>query len=63
MKQVISGNYSYLQQPSLHTNYTRLGPFCECVYPRVGKKKEKKSQVESKQLSHEKTLKLNLTRQ
>ena len=47
MKQVISGNYSYLQQPSLHTNYTRLGPFCECAYPRVGgKKKKKKAKVE-----------------
>lgn len=50
MKQVISGNYSYLRQPSLNTNYTRLGHFCECVYLRGGRKKSK---VESKQLSHE----------
>lgn len=51
MKQVISGNYSYLRQPSLHTNYTRLGHFCECAYLRGGE--GKKSNVESKQLSHE----------
>ena len=49
MKQVISGNYSYLRQPSLHTNYTRLGHFCEYL------REKKKSKVESKQLSHENT--------